>query len=73
MTHASWLLLHPPPPQKKKHKRIGISKYEVIVLPLRKIYGFSNFASGKRLVGTNPGNVECRAKAGEGCDILYFA
>lgn len=57
-TYASWLLLHPPVSQRKKLKRIGVSKYEVIASPLRKIYGFSNFASGKRLVGMIPSYVE---------------
>lgn len=57
-THASWLLLHPPVSQRKKRKRIGISKYDVIASPLRKIYGISNFASGKRLVGMIPSYVE---------------
>lgn len=55
---ASWLLTHPPVSQRKKSKRIGISKYEVIVSPLKKIYGYSNFASGKRLVGMIPSYVE---------------
>lgn len=55
---ASWLLLHPPVSSRKKLKQVGISKYEVIVSPLRKIYGISNFASGKRLVGMIPSYVE---------------
>lgn len=57
-THASWFLLHPPVSQRNKPKRIGISKYAIIVSPLRKIYGMSNFASGKRLVGMIPSYVE---------------
>lgn len=56
--HASYLLLHPPLSQRKKQKRVGISKYQVVVTPLRKIYGISNFASGKRLVGMLPAYVE---------------
>lgn len=55
---ASWLLTHPPVSSRKKLKRVGISKYEVVAAPLRKIYGISNFASGKRLVGMIPSYVE---------------
>ena len=55
---ASWLLTHPPISLKKKLKRIRQSKYQVIASPLRKIYGISNFASGKRLVGMIPSYVE---------------
>lgn len=55
---ASWLLTHPPVSSRKKLKRVGVSKYEVIVSPLKKIYGISNFASGKRLVGMLPSYVE---------------
>lgn len=55
---ASWLLLHPPVPARKKLKRVGISKYAVIIAPLGKIYGIANFASGKRLVGMLPAYVE---------------
>ncbi len=55
---ASWLLLHPPVSSRRKLKRIGKSKYEVIASPLKKIYGISNFASGKRLVGMLPSYVE---------------
>lgn len=56
--HASWVLLHPPVSPKKKLKRVGKSKYGTIVFPLRKIWGISNFASGKRLVGMIPSYVE---------------
>jgi len=56
--HASWLLLHPPIAPKRKLKRVGVSKYQVIVSPLTKLWGFSNFASGKRLVGMIPSYVE---------------
>ncbi len=56
--YASRILLHPPLSPKKKLKRIKKSKYAVIVSPLRKIYGISNFASGKRLVGMIPSYVE---------------
>jgi hypothetical protein len=55
---ASWLLTHPPVSSGKKLRRIRKSKYEVIVSPLKKIYGISNFASGKRLVGMLPSYVE---------------
>lgn len=55
---SSWLLTHPPVFSKKKLKRVGVSKYEVIASPLRKIYGISNFASGKRLAGMIPAYVE---------------
>lgn len=56
--YASFVLLHPPISSKKKLRRVGKSKYEVIVSPLKKIWGFSNFASGKRLVGMIPSYVE---------------
>lgn len=56
--HASWLLLHLPISPKKKLKRKGTSKYALIVSPLKKIWGISNFASGKRLVGMLPSYVE---------------
>ena len=56
--YASHILLNPPPSSKKKPKRIRKSKYEALVSPLRKIYGVSNFASGKRLVGMIPSYVE---------------
>lgn len=56
--YASRILLNPPVSPKKKRERIRKSKYEVIVSPLRKIYGISNFASGKRLVGMIPSYVE---------------
>ena len=56
--YASRILLNPPISPKKKLKRIRKSKYEVIVFPLTKIYGISNFASGKRLVGMIPSYVE---------------
>jgi len=56
--YVSWLLLHPPVSPRKKLKRIGISKYQVIVSPLTKIWGISNFASGKRLVGMLPAYIE---------------
>ena len=55
---ASWLLTNPPVSPKKKLKRKKISKYAVIVTPLKKIYGISNFASGKRLIGMIPSYVE---------------
>lgn len=56
--YASHVLLSPPISPKKKLKRIRKSKYEVVFPPLRKIYGISNFASGKRLVGMIPSYVE---------------
>lgn len=56
--YVSRVLLHPPVSPKKKLKRVGRSKYEIIVFPLRKIWGISNFASGKRLVGMLPSYVE---------------
>lgn len=55
---ASWLLTHPPVSSRKKIKRIRVSKYGGVAAPLRKIYGISNFASGKRLVGMIPSYVE---------------
>lgn len=56
--YASFVLLHPPVGPRKKLKRIGVSKYEVISSPLKKLWGISNFASGKRLVGMLPSYVE---------------
>jgi len=56
--YASHVLLHPPIVPKKKLKRKVKSKYGVIVSPLTKIWGISNFASGKRLVGMLPSYIE---------------
>lgn len=56
--YASYILLNPPVSSKKKLKRVRRSRYETIVPPLRKIYGISNFASGKRLIGMIPLYVE---------------
>lgn len=56
--YASRILLFPPISPKKKLRRIRKNKYEVIASPLKKIYGISNFASGKRLVGMIPSYVE---------------
>lgn len=56
--YASRILINPPVSPQKKRKRMRKSKYDVIVSPLKKIYGFSNFASGKRLVGMIPSYVE---------------
>lgn len=55
---ASHLLVHPPISPRKKLKRKGKRKYEIIVTPLTKIWGISNFAAGKRLVGMIPSYVE---------------
>ncbi len=57
-SYASYILLHPPVNPKKKLKRNVKNKYGIIVLPLTKIWGISNFASGKRLVGMIPPYVE---------------
>jgi hypothetical protein len=56
--YASWQLLHPPVSSRKKLKRKGKSTYQIILVPLTKIWGFSNFASGKRLVGMLPSYIE---------------
>lgn len=56
--HASYLLLHPPMSSTKKKKREGNKKYSIILLPLTKLWGISNFAAGKRLVGMLPSYVE---------------
>ncbi len=56
--YASWTLLRPPINPKKKLKRTGKRKYAVILSPLIKLWGFSNFASGKRLVGMIPSYIE---------------
>ncbi len=56
--YASRILLNPPISPRKKLKRIRKSKYTTIASPLSKIYGISNFASGKRLVGMIPSYVE---------------
>lgn len=63
--YASRTLLSPPVSPKKKLKRIKKSKYEVIVSPLGKIYGISNFASGKRLIGMIPSYIETLVRDGE--------
>lgn len=55
---ASWLLTHPPLSSRKKLKRLRKSKYGVIVAPLKKLWGISNFACGKRLVGMLPSYIE---------------
>jgi hypothetical protein len=57
-SYASFVLLHPPASPKKKLKRIRKSRYQIIVSPLTKLWGISNFASGKRLVGMIPQYVE---------------
>ena len=57
-SYASFVLSHPPLTPKKKLKRKGASKYQMIVSPLTKLWGFSNFAAGKRLVGMIPTYVE---------------
>lgn len=57
-SYASFILLHPPVFPRKKLKRVGKSKYYVIVSPLRKLWGISNFAAGKRLVGMIPSYIE---------------
>ena len=46
--YALYMLLHPTVSPIKKSKKIRIGKYVAIISPLRKIYGISNFASGKR-------------------------
>ena len=56
--HASWLLLHPPMSPRKKEKRKGKKKYTIILSPLTKLWGISNFASGKRLIGMLPSYIE---------------
>jgi hypothetical protein len=63
--HASRLLLHPPTSPKKKLKRKGKSKYRLITPPLKKLWGLSHFASGKRLVGMIPSYVETLVRDGE--------
>ena len=62
---ASWLLTHPPVPPKKKLKRIKESRYRIIIAPLTKLWGISNFASGKRLVEMIPSYVETLTRDGE--------
>jgi hypothetical protein len=57
-SYASFILLHPPVSPRKKLKRVGKSKYEVITSPLRKLWGISNFAAGKRLIGMIPSYIE---------------
>lgn len=56
--YASFILLHPPVLSTVKVKRKRTSTYEVIVSPLKKLWGISNFASGKRLVGMLPVYIE---------------
>lgn len=57
-SYASWSLSHPPISPRKKKKRKGRKRYEIIVTSLTKIWGISNFASGKRLIGMIPSYVE---------------
>lgn len=56
--YASYILLHPPASIRNKQHRIGRSRYTSITKPLIKLWGISNFASGKRLVGMLPSYVE---------------
>ena len=56
--YASRVLLHPSVSPRRRLKRVGKSRYQLIIPPLRKIWGISNFASGKRLVGMIPSYVE---------------
>lgn len=63
--YASYVLLHPPVAQRKKLKRKGISKYQMVLSPLTKLWGISNFAAGKRLVGMIPSYVETLTRDGE--------
>jgi hypothetical protein len=56
--YASYLLLHPPTGVAKERTRKKESKYTSIGFPLTKLWGISNFASGKRLVGMLPSYIE---------------
>ena len=56
--YASKVLLYPPPLGRTKQKRKKPSTYAVIASPLTKLWGISNFASGKRLVGMLPSYTE---------------
>lgn len=62
--YASYLLLHPPV-TKKKWTRQKKSTYAAIITPLTKLWGFSNFASGKRLVGMIPSYIETLVRDNE--------
>lgn len=63
--YASRVLLCPPVSSKKKLKRMRKRRYEIIVSPLIKLWGISNFAAGKRLVGMLPAYVETLTRDGE--------
>jgi len=63
-SYASYVLVHSPK-RKKKIRRKRKRRYENILKPLKKIWGFSNFASGKRLVGMIPCYVETLIRDGE--------
>lgn len=57
-SYASHVLCHPPGETGKKVKRRRENKYGAIQDKLIKLWGFSNFASGKRLVGMIPAYVD---------------
>lgn len=62
---ASWLLTHPPRTKKKPQKRVKVSRYRRCFPALKKLWGFSNFACGKRLVGMLPSYIETLTRDGE--------
>lgn len=62
---ASWLLTHPPERQRKWKKRQRFSRYYPVLADLRKLWKFSYFACGKRLVGMIPCYIETLTRDGE--------
>jgi hypothetical protein len=57
-SYASYVLCHPPRSLRKKVGRQRRSTYGVVQDKLIKLWGFSNFAAGKRLVGMIPSYIE---------------
>lgn len=62
---ASWLLTHPPRYQRKKRKRKRTTRYKTVFPELKKLWSFSNFACGKRLVSMLPPYIESLTRDGE--------
>lgn len=64
-SYASYVLTHPPRYQRKKIKRQRLTRYQVVLLELKKLWSFSNFACGKRLVGMLSSYIESLTRDGE--------
>lgn len=64
-SYASYILTHPPRCQQKKIKRQRPTRYQVVLPELKKLWSFSNFACGKRLVGMLSSYIESLTRDGE--------